>query len=50
MPTSHGRALCTWWATGPARESLQALAAQLLPAGAFTFHGYLPDADVASRV
>jgi glycosyltransferase involved in cell wall biosynthesis len=31
---------------GPARESLQALAAELLPAGAFTFHGYLPDAQL----
>ena len=31
---------------GPARASLQALAAQLLPAGAFTFHGYLSDASL----
>ena len=31
---------------GPARASLQALAAQLLPAGAFTFHGYLSDAEL----
>ena len=31
---------------GPARESLQALAAQLLPAAAFTFHGYLSDAQL----
>jgi glycosyltransferase involved in cell wall biosynthesis len=28
---------------GPARESLQELAAQQLPAGSFTFHGYLPE-------
>jgi glycosyltransferase involved in cell wall biosynthesis len=34
---------------GPARESLQELAAQLLPAGACTFHGYLPD-DALRRV
>ncbi len=31
---------------GPARESLQELAAQLLPAGTFTFHGYLPDSTL----
>lgn len=31
---------------GPARASLQALATELLPVSAFTFHGYLPDAEL----
>jgi glycosyltransferase involved in cell wall biosynthesis len=31
---------------GPTRESLQALAAELLNPGSFTFHGYLPDTDL----
>jgi glycosyltransferase involved in cell wall biosynthesis len=31
---------------GAARAALQSLAAQLLPGGAFTFHGYLPDTEL----
>lgn len=31
---------------GSARGTLETLAAQSLPAGAFTFHGYLPDPDL----
>jgi len=31
---------------GPARGSLQALAAQLLPGSVFSFHGYLPDTEL----
>ncbi|HEU5294215.1 MAG TPA: glycosyltransferase family 4 protein [Burkholderiaceae bacterium] len=31
---------------GPARASLQELATQLMPKAPFTFHGYLPDADL----
>jgi glycosyltransferase involved in cell wall biosynthesis len=31
---------------GPTRELLQALAAELLNPGTFTFHGYLPDTDL----
>lgn len=44
--TTHAGAHLHLVGDGPAREPLQALAAQRLPATAFTFHGYLPDVEL----